>query len=1217
MLPVVAFVDEDALFGGIGDSQIGDVSPDSLSATGTLGIFWGSDNSDTLDGTTQDGAGAADTTGNNAALTGRALYFSSASVTATGTATMNAGGAVLTSKGDLVSTQLVENGTKLVGYVDSGPAGFDAGDRLVFDVTLSDDATGSFEFTLHDQLDHAANGNENDITLQFDYTARDFDGDTDTGSFVVGVDDDMPIVDIGVGTPQPVSHLALQLDESVQPDGAANPSYDRYNSPSEAGESGGGAQNGAADDVDPAPADQNYNQAPVIETAPVAAEAIGSRTTDAGKIGQLFTGWSGGQVGADDPAQTTVKTLGFVLTQGNADALFVATNLTATQTGAPELANHDSGDRAIYLHRISETVLEGRIAGADGSAGTGDDFVAFRITLNNANDPATATITVDQFMAIDHGADNPSVFDENLILELAEGASLGLKLDLATTDFDGDPVSDSATVAIANDDGSFVSFDDDGPVVTSVIQDSGLGNELIVNGSFENLPANTIGSPDWEIFHGIPGWTSSGGIPFEIQTGGAGGLAAQSGNALIELDSDTEGNPANNNVGDINATGNTNATIQQLVPGTVAGQTYELTFWYAPRAGDGTNSAGLKVSFGGVEVLDILANANPYSSGSWHQITLTVTATGPSSVLAFTGTGTENEHGAFLDNVSLKASYGNTIDDEDITPPGIGIDGGAGDDGAGTVVSGKINFDAGTDELKEIVFNEGASGLSAIWVNGNNVGFPEVVTLDWVQNGQGGTLYGNSTHFNTQANPAFKLVVDTDGTYIFTLYAPLEHSVEDDPATAEVETSFEDNLLVNLGFKIVDNDGDEAPGTLTINVDDDSPEFVDGGIEDATVAALNVGVTEDLNLVFGADGQHVADGLEITGWADLPGITETLSDDGKTLTATIDGSGNPPTPLYTLVLSPVTGVYTFTQHNTLPGGGSILPTVATTDSYGPTPSHDYAGFTLYGLNGGELNSSAQGVGVDNNGIADPESLKIVFDGPMTTATLGINHLGNGSMEIDWVAYAADGVTIVQSGTTTTFSGDSTVTITPSGPFKSIELTGDEVTGPSPQFRIDSIGGDAAGTIPLESLTFEVTGMDGDGDAVSDTFGVTLYVNTPPTLSLEAPGETVNEFGLADGSTQGSGHTATGSFTLADSDGLGDLESVTINGTTITIANLLTAPPIVGAHGTLDITATMRRPGWSSYTYKLTSQTTDVAGGDETDVFTLSVSDGTTSSANQT
>ena len=62
-------------------------------------------------------------------------------------------------------------------------------------------------------------------------------------------------------------------------------------------------------------------------------------------------------------------------------------------------------------------------------------------------------------------------------------------------------------------------------------------------------------------------------------------------------------------------------------------------------------------------------------------------------------------------------------------------------------------------------------------------------------------------------------------------------------------------------------------------------------------------------------------------------------------------------------------------------------------------------------------------------------------------------------------------------------------------------------GPESQFRIDSIGGDAAGTIPLESLTFEVTGIsDGDRRRGRPTwFGVTLYVNTPPTLSLEAPG----------------------------------------------------------------------------------------------------------------
>ena len=114
----------------------------------------------------------------------------------------------------------------------------------------------------------------------------------------------------------------------------------------------------------------------------------------------------------------------------------------------------------------------------------------------------------------------------------------------------------------------------------------------------------------------------------------------------------------------------------------------------------------------------------------------------------------------------------------------------------------------------------------------------------------------------------------------------------------------------------------------------------------------------------------------------------------------------------------------------------------------------------------------------------------------------------------------------------------------------------------------------------ETVTYVMTDADGDQDTATLTITIT-GTNDAPTLSLEAPGETVNKFGLADGSTQGVGHTATGSFTLADSDGLGDLDSVTINGTTITIANLLTAPPIVVLTARWTSPATMRRPGWSA------------------------------------
>ncbi len=71
---------------------------------------------------------------------------------------------------------------------------FSDGDRLVLDVTLSDDDSGSFKFTLHDNLDHAPGASENDIALQFNFTATDSDGDSAKGTFAVGVDDDLPIL---------------------------------------------------------------------------------------------------------------------------------------------------------------------------------------------------------------------------------------------------------------------------------------------------------------------------------------------------------------------------------------------------------------------------------------------------------------------------------------------------------------------------------------------------------------------------------------------------------------------------------------------------------------------------------------------------------------------------------------------------------------------------------------------------------------------------------------------------------------------------------------------------------------------------------------------------------------------------------------------------------------------------------------------------------------
>ncbi len=416
-------------------------------------------------------------------------------------------------------------------------------------------------------------------------------------------------------------------------------------------------------------------------------------------------------------------------------------------------------------------------------------------------------MSVAQYLALKH----PDGTDANDAIDL-HGV---VRAEVTATDFDHDTTTKSVDI------GASIVFKDDGPTVIQVVPNAAtLGPDLIVNGSFE-LGHGLTGSA-WEIYGSIDGWTKGAdGIPFEVQTGGAGGLAPNDGNALIELDGDTEGN---GNPHDTPDPVHTNATIQQTIAGTEAGQTYQLTFWYAPR-GDGSDSSGMDVYFEGHKVFSIPPGSSEYASGTWHQITLTVTATGPNAVLGFAGTGAENENGALLDNVSLKAVYGSTLDDEDVVSTVVGIQGGPGDDGSGTVASGKIVFDAGADGLQSIVAS-GIAGLKAIYVDPTtHVGTPYDVTQTWSASGAGGTLTGTIMVGGVSHN-AYTLTIDADGNYTFNLFQPLVHPLTDNPATSEVETEFEDNLLLDFGFTITDGDGDKATGTISINVDDDTPDAI-------------------------------------------------------------------------------------------------------------------------------------------------------------------------------------------------------------------------------------------------------------------------------------------------------------------------------------------------------------------------------------------------------
>ncbi len=79
-------------------------------------------------------------------------------------------------------------------------------------------------------------------------------------------------------------------------------------------------------------------------------------------------------------------------------------------------------------------------------------------------------LVVDQYMAIDHGADLNN-FDSTQFLNLVgEGASLGVTLTATITDGDNDTATSSATIEIAGPQQSSIGFQDDGPSIDVTVQ---------------------------------------------------------------------------------------------------------------------------------------------------------------------------------------------------------------------------------------------------------------------------------------------------------------------------------------------------------------------------------------------------------------------------------------------------------------------------------------------------------------------------------------------------------------------------------------------------------------------------------------------------------------------------------------------------------------------------------------------------------------------------
>lgn len=218
-------------------------------------------------------------------------------------------------------------------------------------------------------------------------------------------------------------------------------------------------------------------------------------------------------------------------------------------------------------------------------------------------------------------------------------------------------------------------------------------------------------------------------------------------------------------------------------------------------------------------------------------------------------------------------------------------------------VSGAFYADIGQDVDGEYC---GTNQFNATGSVDNNVlssnGVAVTVSFDANTNTYTG-FAGATTVFTTVLNPV-------DGTYVFTLFAPLDHADTANP---------NDQIELNFGAKVIDFDDDVASGFFTVKVLDDAP-VISGDTEsldetDGFPTMVDGQVTYD----FGEDG---AGTLAINGDFTATGsvLNNTLTSNGNPITISLDavpgtmryvGEANGQT-IFTLSLNQANGKYVFT-----------------------------------------------------------------------------------------------------------------------------------------------------------------------------------------------------------------------------------------------------------------------------------------------------------------
>ncbi|CUA97043.1 VCBS repeat/type I secretion C-terminal target domain (VC_A0849 subclass), partial [Comamonas thiooxydans] len=441
----------------------------------------------------------------------------------------------------------------------------------------------------------------------------------------------------------------------------------------------------------------------------------------------------------------------------------------------------------------------------------------------------------------------------------------------------------------------------------------------------------------------------------------------------------------------------------------------------------------------------------------------------------------------------------------------------------------------------------------------------------WTLSNNGHTLIGKDFH----GNSVITVTMTDAGAYTVTLSGQVDHP----------QNSIEDVLQLGIGVQVSDGHA-TSNGTITINIEDDSPDF--GAVTNTVMENAVTSATGTLEFHTGADA--VGATLVVSSVGQLP-QGWTTSELNKSSVDIFSPNG---TKIFTVTLN-LEGGYTVTQHEARPGTTASID-LASSISNNPQSTYDLGYATLSAGGGKVFNANTFGNG-NSFGIGNPsfdagESFRMDFRKALSDFTLNVAEVkGSGTLNVTiW----SDGVSKV-------------IAIPVNNTTGSIHITKEMLSQGSPSFsQFDSIDITAGSGVKMSFLTtgsytesvpagpmdftVGVTGTDGDGDKVNTHFNVTSAAESAVTSATNKVAEAT-------------GDTVSGSMQISAALGI---MSVDVNGVDVTKATNANPISLTTGKGTLKITGYDQATGKLTYTYTEKGKSQDHSHGKDSvhDDFTV-------------